>query len=175
MATPAAGAPEPARPSLVVEAGPHWEAWVRAAVRLMEARTAAFVDDNHLQGHTGYWNLADPRLVFRLEDELAVADLCVIGSMRASSGLFRWAWADDSIPPGARRGLERVHEFGELSALDALTTPTSPAGWYEALELASVAARVLYASALWVAASDELTLFFALSGLRREPRVAGNC
>jgi hypothetical protein len=168
VARPALAWPPDGPPTPVIEAGPHWNAWVRAAVRLMEKRTTAFVKDNHLQGHTGYWSLADPRLVFPLESDQAVADLCVIGSLRASTAQFRWAWADDAVPPGARRGLERVHEFGELSALDALTTPAWPAGWDEALELASVAGRILYAAALWVAASEEITLFFALSPLRRE-------
>ena len=150
----------------VMDAGPHWNAWSRAAIRLMEARNAAFVTQHALQGRTARWNLDDPRLVFLLEGGEMVADLCVIGSVLASDGLFRWAWANRAIPPNARRDLDRVLEFGDLNALDALTTTEWPAGQTEAFELAAVAARILAAEAVWMTSTSELTLFFALSNPR---------
>jgi hypothetical protein len=152
------------------EAGPHWGAWGRAALRLMDARNAAFVARHGLAGRTARWSLDEPRLAFVLEGEDVVTDLCAIGSARA--GIFRWAWADGAIPPQARRDLEKVREFGELAALDALVAPVWPAGQVEALELAAVAARVLYAEAVWVGATGGTTLFFALSRPRRVPRSA---
>lgn len=165
--TPATGA----RPPLV-GAGPHWSAWSRAALRLVEQRNAAFAARHRLAGRAARWSLDDPRLVFDLEADALVTDLCVIGSSRA--GTFRWAWADGAIPPHARRELEKVRAFGELAALEALESPTCPAGQVEALELAAVGARVLYADALWVASTSAAKLFFALLRPRRVPRSAAH-
>ena len=150
----------------------HWSAWSRAAVRLMQARTAAFIEEHGLRGRGCRFSLDDPRVVFPAEGEELVADLCVIGSVPASGGRFRWAWANGAIPAQARKDLDRVREFGELNALDALTTPEWPAGRPEAFELAAVAGRVLYAAAVWVAPTSDLALFLALSNLRRVARSA---
>jgi hypothetical protein len=155
-------------------AGPHWGAWSRAAVRLMQARSMSLVEHHGLQGRGGRWDLAEARLVFPGESDEVVADLCLIGTLQASEARFVWAWANRAIPPTAWQGLDRVREFGEMNALDALTTPEWPAGRAEAFELAAVAARVLYAAAVWLASSGDLTFFFALSNPRRVSRAASH-
>jgi hypothetical protein len=153
-------------------AGPHWTAWIRAALRLMEARNAAFATGHRLVDRAASWSLDDPRLVFAREADELVADLCVIGAWE--EGAFRWAWADGTIPPQARHALDRVREFGDLSGLEPLVAPTWPAARNEALQLAAVAARVVNAEAVWVSSHQGTTHFFALSNCRRVPRGAAH-
>jgi hypothetical protein len=153
-------------------AGPHWTAWIRAALRLMETRNTDFVTRHGLVGRAASWSLADPRLVFARETDDLVADLCVIGAWQ--EGSFRWAWADGTVPPHARHALDRVREFGDLGGLEPLVAPAWPAGRNEALQLAAVAARVVNAEAVWLTAHQATTQFFALSSPRRVPRGAAH-
>ena len=155
-----------------LDEGPHWSAWARAAVRLMQARNAAVVAAHHLSGRSPRWSPAHPRLSFVCDDDEVVADSTVIGALDRATGCFQWAWADAAIPADARRGLERVREFGELNDLAALTSPRRLSSRIHAFELAAVAARLLYAAAVWPVASGELTFFVAASQLRRVPRGA---
>jgi hypothetical protein len=152
------------------QAGPHWSAWSRAALRMMEERNSDFVREHGLEGRSCRWDLDDPHLVFPGPRDDLVTDLCAIGSLRDRR--FRWAWADPAIPPHARRELHRVREFGELSGLEALISPEAPADRVQALELSAVAARVLYAPAVWVASVRDGLLFLALSRPQRVPRHA---
>jgi hypothetical protein len=70
-------------------------------------------------------------------------------------------------PPHARRGLEKVREFGERNALDLLTKPESPGDRAHGMEMAAIAARVLDAAGVWVETTGDVTLFFALSCFRK--------
>lgn len=146
--------------------GPYWSAWSRAAVRLMQARTATLVRELELQGRSYRWTLDTPWLLLQSRSGRAVADICVIGRVSGAEGSFRWAWADEGIPSHAQSGLERVREFGEINGLDLLTTPAFPASRAQAHELSAVAARVLNAAALWIENAGDHTLFFALSNVR---------
>ena len=78
------------------------------------------------QGRHYHWSLDEAQPVFLCEREDVVADICVVGSVSASEGTFLWAWANAAIPPHARRGLERVREFGERNTLKLLSTPEWP-------------------------------------------------
>jgi hypothetical protein len=158
----------------VMAAGPHWGAWGRAAVRLMEARNADLVAEYGLGGVGCHFSLEESRLVFRCQHHDLVTDLCVLGSLDPAQERFTWAWADGAIPARARQDLERVREFGELNALDALVTSEWPAGRTGAFELAAAAARVLYARGLWIAPAGDTLLYFALSNPRRAPRLAAH-
>jgi hypothetical protein len=152
------------------KAGPHWSAWSRAALRMMEERNSAFVREHGLEGRGCRWDLDDPRLVFPGQRDDLVTDLCAIATLQGRR--FRWAWADPSIPPHARQDLHRVREFGELSGLEALINSECLADRVQALELTAVAARVLYAPAVWVANVRDSTLFLALFHPRRVSRSA---
>jgi hypothetical protein len=159
------GADAPAG-AVLAAAGPSWSAWSRAAVRLMQARNANLEREHGLSGRGYRFTLDSPWLVLRSQRGQVVADICVIGSLSAARGTFRWAWADQAIPAQARHGLERVREFGEMNGLDELTTPEAASTRAQAFELAAVAARILNAAAVWAESSGDLTLLFALSNVR---------
>src|SRR5262245_29388379 len=144
-----------------------WSDWSRDAVRLMQERNEAWVRDYGLQGCHYQWSLDSAQMVFRSGASEVVADICVVGSVSEAEGTFLWAWANESIPPHSRRGLERVREFGERNALELLTSPEWPAAGAEGLEMAAIAGKILDASGLWIDTFKGVTWFFALSSLRR--------
>jgi hypothetical protein len=147
-----------------------WSAWSREAVRLMQERNDAWMRDYGLDPGCHYdWSLDDAQLVLQAETGAVVADICVVGSASGSEGTFLWAWANEAILPHARRGLERVREFGESNGLELLIKPGWTGGQAEGLEMAVVAGRVLDAEGIWIDSTDDVTLFFALSNLRRRP------
>jgi hypothetical protein len=116
-----------------------------------------------------HWNFDDAELVFPSDIAEIVTDICVIGSVSAAMGTFLWAWANATVPIHARRGLEKVREFGCINGLEALTKPEWPGARPEGLEMAAVAGRVLDAAGIWIAPQADVTLFFALSNFRRRP------
>jgi len=133
----------------------------------MQQRTNAWVRDYGLNGRRYHWSLDEAQMVFPSESDQVVADICVLGSLSVSEGTFLWAWANEAIPSQARRGLERVREFGEENALDRLAQPEWSADRADGLEMTAVAAKLLNAEGVWVAPTGDVTLFFALSNFRR--------
>lgn len=146
------------------QAEPAWSEWSREAVRLVQERNDAWI---RLQGCQYQWSLEDAQLVFSSGSAEVVADICVVGSASKAEGTFLWAWANEAIPLNARRGLERVREFGERNSLELLTKPEWPGARCVGLEMAAAAAGVLDASGVWAEATGDITLFFALSSFRR--------
>jgi hypothetical protein len=149
------------------ESQPDWRAWSQEAARLMQERNDAWMREYGLRGCHYEWSLDTAQLVFSSAGSEVVADVCVLGSVSRSEGTYLWAWANDTIPPHARRGLEKVREFGERNALDLLTTPERPGDRDDGMEMAAVAARVLDAVGVWVETTGDVTLFFALSCFRK--------
>jgi hypothetical protein len=146
------------------EAEPDWGAWSRDAVRIMQERNDAWVRDHGLQGCRYDLTLTVIlRMVFKRRTDQIAADICVLGSVSESAGTFLWAWANDAIPVHARRGLEKVREFGERNGLELLIKPEWPGGRSEGLEMAAVASRILDASGVWTDTAGDVTLFIALS------------
>jgi hypothetical protein len=133
----------------------------------MQERNDAWMRDYGLQGCGYDWSLDDAQLTFRPGCDEVVADVCVIGSVSEVEGTFLWAWANEAIPHQARRGLERVREFGASNALELLTKSEWLGGRSDGLEMAAVAGRVLDASGVWVAPTGDVTLFLALSNFGR--------
>src|SRR5215510_6997295 len=144
-----------------------WSVWSREAVRLMRERNDAWLREYGLRGCRYDWTLDDAQLVFISGSDEVIADICVLGSVSESEGTFLWAWANEAIPSHARRGLEKVREFGERNALELLTEPKWLGSRPDGLEIAAVAARVLDASGVWAETAGDVTLFFALSCFRR--------
>jgi hypothetical protein len=153
-------------------AQPDWRAWSREAVHLVQERNARWLRDYGLEDRRYHWRFADAQLVFPSEGASVIADICVIGSISVSEGTFLWAWANPAIPAHAWRGLERVREFGQRNALELLIKPEWPGDRSDALEAAAVAGRVLDADGIWIAPTGDVTLFFALTNLRKVPDVA---
>jgi hypothetical protein len=135
----------------------------------MQERNDAWMRDYGLQGCRYDCSLDDAQLTFRPGSDEVVVDVCVIGSVSEAERTFLWAWANAAIPNHARRGLERVREFGESNALELLTKPEWPGGRSDGLEMAAVAGRVLDAAGVWISPTGDVTLFLALSNFRRVP------
>ena len=151
---------------MVTEAERNWGAWSRGAVRLMQERNNAWMRDYNVRERHYHWSIDDAKLVFPSTSDEVVADICMVGSVSVSEGTFLWAWANETIPTHARRGLERVREFGQSNALELLTKSEWPGGRSEGLEMAAVAAKILDAAGVWVAPGTDVTCFFALSNFR---------
>jgi hypothetical protein len=161
-------------PVMPTQAEPDWSAWSREAVRLMQERNRAWMENYGLRGCPYVWTFDDAQLVFSPDSNQVIADICVLGSVSEAEGTFLWAWASDTIPEHARRGLERVREFGDRNDLELLTKPVWPRGRCDGLEMAAVAGRVLDAAGVWVAPTGDVTLYFALSNFRRVPALSWN-
>jgi hypothetical protein len=135
----------------------------------MQERNDAWMRDYGLKGCQYDWSLDKAQLVLRLDSDEVVADICVIGSVSEAEGTFLWAWANEAIPHKARRGLERVYEFGKSNMLELLTRPEWPGGQPDGLEMSAVASRILDAAGVWIAPIGDRAFFFALSNFRRIP------
>ena len=146
-----------------------WGEWSRDAVTAMKARNEAWVTRFAVQRAPYRWDLDTAELIFERAADRVVADICVVGTVSAAQGTFRWAWANDVIPPAAKQGVELVRRFGETHDLPLLVTPEWPGGRADGLEMLAVAGRVQSASGGFVDVADDLTLFLTLSGFRLRP------
>ncbi|MGG5824058.1 DUF6882 domain-containing protein [Falsiroseomonas sp. HW251] len=115
------------------------------------------------------WDLAEARIRIgpgtgRVNVE---ADVCAVGSTAGET--FLWTWANPSIPPGSRRGLEQVRAFGERHGLSLLTDAQWRGGRPEGLEMLAVAGRILDAEGTWTETGPCTTIFFVLFDMRVLP------
>ena len=127
-----------------------WAQWSREAVKLMQERNRAFVERFAISGQSFRWDLEAAQIVFVSGERAVVADLAVVGSTSQVEGTFLWAWANETIPPEARKRMDEVRVFGEGHDLGLLTTAEWPGGRAEGLEMLAVAGRVLDAEGVFV-------------------------
>ena len=146
-----------------------WGEWSRQAVTAMNAQNEAWVTAFALQRAPYRWDLDTAELLFERAVDHVVADVCVVGTVSAAEGTFRWAWANEVIPPAARLGLELVRQFGETHDLPRLVMPEWPGSRADGLEMLAIAGRVQDASGGFVEATGDLLLFFTLSHFRVRP------
>jgi hypothetical protein len=144
-----------------------WGAWSADAVAMMNSRNRAWIERYRLTGASYVWDLNSATIAFDAIANGVFADLCVVGTASKAEGSFLWAWANEDIPAGAKRGLEKVRAFGDEFDLGLLTTPRHNCGRAEGLEALAIAGRVLDADGVWVDERGDLTLFFALFNFRR--------
>jgi hypothetical protein len=135
---------------------------------MMTARNEAWIARFDLKRAPFRWDLAQAQLRFEHAAGRVVADLCVVGTVSEATGTFVWAWADDAIPAGAKRGLEVVRDFGTTHELPRLTLCEWPGGRPDGLEMLAVAGRLQDASGGFIDRADDLLLFFTLHRFRRE-------
>ncbi len=143
-----------------------WGAWSREAVQLMQERNAAWQQRWGLGNCPFEWDMNTATIRFRRDRGEVIASVCVVGTTSVAESTFLWGWANEDIPPMARRHLERVREFGVKHQLQLLTTPEFPGGHPEALEMLAVAGRVLDAEGVFIDCVGDQTVFFALSDFR---------
>ena len=148
------------------EAIADWAAWSREAVRLMQERNTAWQQRFGLSDCPFQWDMNTATIQFRRNVDAVVAAVCVVGTTSVAESTFLWGWANESIPPIARRNLERVREFGARHQLPLLMTPEFHGGHAEALEMLAVSGRVLDAEGVFIHPDGDLTFFFALSDFR---------
>ena len=146
-----------------------WAAWSREAVQLMEARDDGWRKRYGLSDGAHYhWDLQGALLVFPSSDASLKADITVVGGVSKHEGTFLWAWANDAIPAHAKRGMEKVRDFGVANDLGLLITPEWPGGHPDGLEMLALAGRILDSEGAWVAPHGDGALYFLLSGFRKE-------
>ena len=150
----------------MVRGATDWAAWSSEAVRIMRERNDAWVARWGLAGAAYTWELRSAELIFAAPDFEVVADLCCVGTASRNDGTFMWSWANDALPAPARRGVDRIREFGEHNGLPLLTTAEWRGGEPEGKEMVAVAARILDAEGVWIERADDVTLFFTLSHFR---------
>jgi hypothetical protein len=143
-----------------------WAEWSREAVRLMQARNAEWQKRFDLAGARYAWDLATATMTYAREHDVVLASITLVGTTSAAEGTFLWAWANETIPPVAREGLERVRAFGKEHDLPLLTDAETPGGRAEGLELVALAGRITDAEGTFVDSSGDITCFFLLRDFR---------
>jgi len=143
-----------------------WGAWSAEAVAMMSTRNRAWVERYALAGAQYVFDLKTATITFEGTSTRVVADLCLVGTASKAEGSYLWAWANETIPVEAKRGIEKVRAFGLVHDLGMLTEPEMVGGRTEGLEALAIAGRVLDADGAWVDEGGDLTLFFALFGFR---------
>src|SRR5688572_4239072 len=100
-----------------------WSAWSAEAVSLMSSRTRELLARHGLTAGSPYrWDLESGELVI---GDVSFS-LVTVGTVAGE--LFMWAWANESIPPSAKSGIEKVRTFGETNDLKLLCEPCDPGG-----------------------------------------------
>jgi hypothetical protein len=138
----------------------------------MQQRNNAWLAEFDLKRAPYRFDLNSATLVFERAGDQVVADLVVVATASDSAGTVLAGWANSSIPPQARRGLDKVRAFGEENGLAMLTGAWCHGGRPEGLELLACAGRILDAAGVFVHKRGEVTYFFALSNFRVHPRAA---
>jgi hypothetical protein len=134
-----------------------WGSWSREAATQMAAGTAELFARHGIVAGSAYkWNLDAG--VMTLGG--VTFGLVAIGTVAGDS--FLWAWANDTIPPRGKVGIDRVREFGVEHGLGLLVEPCAPGGLSQARECLAIAWRVLDADAAWIAPTDTGFILFVL-------------
>ena len=141
-----------------------WAEWSRQAVAEMQARNREWTRRYALEGAPYRWDLNTAALTFSGASGSVTADICLIGTTAHET--FLWAWANDGIPAGAKRGLEIVRAFGETNDLPLLTTAEWPGGRAEGLEMLAASGRIQQADGVFVDEADAIVFYFTLSRFR---------
>ena len=138
----------------------------------MQRRNAEWQTRFGLTDEPFRWDLASATLRFERSSDAVVAALCLVGTSSEWEGTFLWAWANETIPPAARAGLDRVREFGEVYDLPLLTTATLRGSRADALEILAIAGRLLDAEGVFISSDADVTCYFALTSFWVEPSPA---
>ena len=149
-----------------------WSRWSRDAVELMETRNREWARSFGLSGDAFVWDLDSATLVFPATSDRGevTADVRLAGTTSSCEGTFLWSWANKTLPPPCREGMERVRAFGAEHDLPLLTDPEWPGGRAEGLEMLAVAARILDAQGVFIDEAGDLTMLFVILGFRQTGR-----
>jgi hypothetical protein len=143
-----------------------WGAWSADAVAMMNLRNREWTDRYHLAGVPYLWDLKTATITFNRRSGRVVADLCVVGTVSKKQGTYLWSWGNETIPPEAKRDIDRVRAFGRQHDLSLLTRAELAGGRAEGLEALAIAGRILEADGVWIDESGDLTMFFTLFNFR---------
>jgi hypothetical protein len=138
-------------------------------VAQMQARNEEWIRSFSLQGAPYRWDLGTAELIFVRAGDHVVADICAIGTVSEAEGTFLWAWANETIPPAAMRGLELVRAFGDEHDLPLLITPEWPGSLADGKEMLAIAGRIQGAKGVFLDGDQGVTLLFTLSNFRVRP------
>jgi hypothetical protein len=138
-----------------------WSQWSQDAVAAVGELNDRWVNEFQLQGAKYFWNVDEGRITFHVGERAVEARICVVGS--AVDDVFRWGWADESMPVSVTRELDRLRAFGDDNDLPLLTTPEIAGGSAQGKECVAIAARVLGSDGVFIDQDGDVTIFFALS------------
>ncbi|MFP8778342.1 DUF6882 domain-containing protein [Hydrogenophaga sp. RWCD_12] len=107
---------------------------------------------------------------FDSTDRLVVqATVINIGSFAANSNTWKWAWANDSVPPGLRKKSEPLKELSTVTGLDLFSSvdPVSVEDENMAWEVAAMCVHHLNALGAYRAPSSSrpLAVFLAITSI----------
>jgi hypothetical protein len=144
-----------------------WSLWSQEAVAAVADLNDRWVDEYQLKGARYFWNLDEGHITFHVGERAVEATICFVGS--AADSVFRWGWADETIPASVTRELDRLRMFGEENDLPLLTTTELNGGSAQGNECVAIAARVLGSDGVFIDQDGDVTVFFALSRFRAAP------
>jgi hypothetical protein len=70
-------------------------------------------------------------------------ELQVVGALDTAKGMWRWEWADGSLPREVGLAAAHAKAFGEANEIEVLTSPASPATEADCWRYAAFAARLI--------------------------------
>lgn len=146
-----------------------WGAWSREAVTLMRTRNEAWMA-RFGAGSKYNWDVNSATITFDRGADVVLATIAVVGTVSRTAGTFLWSWANESMPANVSEPMRAVRAFGERHDLRLLIVPEFHGGHAEALEMLSIAGRVLDAAGVFIAPAGDVTLYFTLSDFRVAPR-----
>ncbi len=97
----------------------------------------------------------------------------IVGSISNESKTWLWSWANASILPGARQGLDEVRAFGKSRRLRPLFDEKCPATVDDGWSMTSVAAKILGSACAYRTPTRTGFAFVLLDDLRRPSRADG--
>ncbi|NVB85791.1 MAG: hypothetical protein HOV81_45935 [Kofleriaceae bacterium] len=134
-----------------------WAAWSRDSVSQLSARARDLLARHSLAESAPYrWDLETAAL------KLGNASFGLVTVGTITGGSFLWSWANDSIPPAAKVGIDKVRQFGIDNDLELLIESCAPGGLPQGQECLAIAARILDADGSWIDATDAGYILFAL-------------
>lgn len=144
-----------------------WAQWSREAGAMMQARNDEWPKRLGVERPAYHWDLQTAKIRFTSGDNVVVAELCLVGTMRKDEDEFLWGWADPNMPEIATCLSKLVRDFGTTNDLPLLTTPKLDGGHPQALEAVCMAGRVLDAEGVFIDRTNEVGLYFTLHSLQR--------
>jgi hypothetical protein len=108
-------------------------------------------------------------VVFTFPDSVASAPAQVIGKFDSESGLWTWAWADDSLPDGLKEDALRLKEYGTEHGFQHLIVSTWEAEETHCWYMTALACALFEAAGAYRGVSDSVYTFIIFRDVVASP------